>query len=285
MPATFRRRTILAALLALAFTLACNGANADPRTHAEDAAATASVAPGTIAPGTIAPGTIAPDTVAPGTVAAATTVPPSAAQDTKGDTRSRWETAFAAFATADHAAPPPPGGVLFVGSSSIRLWQDLEQQFSTQPVVLKRGFGGSRLSDCVANLNRLVIAYRPRLVLLYAGDNDIASGSAPAEVLRRFAAFVDGVRAALPATRIAYISIKPCPARATLLPRIREANTLIHDYIEAHAGLAYIDVHTPMLDASGEPRPDLFRGDRLHLNAAGYALWQRIIEPYVVAAR
>jgi lysophospholipase L1-like esterase len=257
MPATIRRCTVLAALLALASTFAWGGGDAEPRTHADDAPATPAVAADTT-----------------------TAVP---AQPVNAG--SRWDTAFAAFATADHAAPPPPGGVLFVGSSSIRLWQDLEQQFKTQPVVLKRGFGGSRLSDCVANLNRLVIAYRPRLVLLYAGDNDIASGTAPGEVLRRFAAFVDGVHAALPATRIAYISIKPSPARAALLPRIREANTLIHDYIGARAGLAYIDVHTPMLDAGGQPRPDLFRGDHLHLNAAGYALWQRIIEPYVVAAR
>lgn len=198
-------------------------------------------------------------------------------------TAPRWDDAFDAFAAADRAAPPPPGGVLFVGSSSIRLWQDLEQQFKTQPVVLKRGFGGSRLADCVANLNRLVIRYQPRLVLLYAGDNDIATGSTPHDVLRRFVAFERGVHAALPATRIAYISIKPSPARRRLLPAIHEANALIHAYVADHAGLEYIDVYDAMLDDAGRPRADLFRADLLHLNARGYALWQRLIAPYVAA--
>jgi lysophospholipase L1-like esterase len=200
------------------------------------------------------------------------------------DAATRWDAAFAAFAAADRAAPPPAGGVLVVGSSSIRLWKDLEQQFKSQPVVIKRGFGGSRLSDCVANLNRLVIRYQPRLVLLYAGDNDIASGSTPDDVLRRFAAFELGVHAALPDTRIAWISIKPSPSREGLLPAIRDANARVHDYVEAHTRLAYIDVFTPMLGEAGEPRADLFQPDLLHLNARGYALWHAVIAPYVVAS-
>jgi lysophospholipase L1-like esterase len=264
--ATTVRRRLLAALIALFAVHAGSGASA------QAVSAAGPVVTGEAAAG----GTVAATAAAGGTVAA---------EAAAGDTQSRWDAAFAAFAATDRAAPPPPGGVLFVGSSSIRLWQNLEQQFKAQPVVLKRGFGGSRLSDCVTYLNRLVISYRPRLVLLYAGDNDIAAGSGPAEVLHRFAAFAKGVHVALPATRIAYISIKPSPARRALLPRIREANDLIHDYIDHHAGLEYIDVHTPMLDTAGQPRAELFRPDRLHLNDAGYALWQRVIEPYVVATR
>src|SRR4051812_5869769 len=106
-----------------------------------------------------------------------------------------WEGSLAAFASADERHAPPPGGVLFVGSSSIRLWSDLETQFSALPVVLKRGFGGSRLSDCVHHLDRLVVQYRPRLVLVYAGDNDLAEGRTPEDVLRQFAAFEQGVHA------------------------------------------------------------------------------------------
>jgi lysophospholipase L1-like esterase len=202
---------------------------------------------------------------------------PSATVATPG----KWDAAFADFAAADRASPPPPGGVLFVGSSSIRLWQDLEQQFKTQPVVIKRGFGGSRLSDCVANLNRLVIRYHPHTVVLYAGDNDIASGAAPADVLHRFEAFAEGVHAALPDTRIGYVSIKPSPARSGLMPAIREANELIHGYIASHTGLDYIDVYTPMLDAAGQPRTELFKPDHLHLNARGYALWHEAIAPFL----
>jgi lysophospholipase L1-like esterase len=194
---------------------------------------------------------------------------------------ARWGTAFAAFDADDAAHPRAPGGVLFVGSSSIRLWNDLEAQFANLPVVINRGFGGSQLSDCVRNLSRLVLPYRPRAVLVYAGDNDLAAGVAPKDVLRRFTAFVDGVHAELPWTKIVYISIKPSPARTRLLPEIREANDLIRDYAARADGVEYADVFNPMLDTSGKPRRELFRADRLHLNSDGYALWKGIIAPYV----
>jgi lysophospholipase L1-like esterase len=146
-------------------------------------------------------------------------------------------------------------------------------------VVIKRGFGGSQLSDCVKHLSRLVLRYRPRTVLVYAGDNDLAAGTPPAEVLRRFTAFVEGVQRELPQTRIIYISIKPSPLRVTLLPEIRQANALIRDYADREGMVDFIDVYTPMLDASGLPRRELFRDDQLHLNANGYALWKRMIAP------
>jgi lysophospholipase L1-like esterase len=197
---------------------------------------------------------------------------------------SPWDDTFAAFAAADREAPPPEGSVLFVGSSSIRLWNGLEKEFGAKRVVLKRGFGGSKLSDCVKNLQRLVIRYRPRIVLVYAGDNDLAAGGTPDDVLRRFVAFVDGVHRALPDTRIDFISIKPSPRRAALVPAIRTTNTLIRDYVDSNPRLSYIDVFTPMLDAEGNPRRELFVADALHLNADGYALWQSVIAPYVLQA-
>jgi len=203
-----------------------------------------------------------------------------AAMDT-GTAPSQWDGAFNAFAADDAAHPHPPGGVLFVGSSSIRLWNDLEDQFKDMPVVIKRGFGGSQLSDCVKNLNRLVVHYRPRTVLVYAGDNDLAAGAAPEEVFRRFVAFVAGVQRELPDTDIAYISIKPSPSRMALLPKIRKTNALIQAYADAEGKVDFIDVYTPMLDASGKPRAELFRADALHLNADGYALWKRVIAQYV----
>jgi lysophospholipase L1-like esterase len=194
---------------------------------------------------------------------------------------SPWDQAFSDFAADDAAHPHPAGGVLFVGSSSIRLWSDLEHEFKDLPVVIKRGFGGSQLSDCVKNLSRLVLRYRPRTVLVYAGDNDVAAGTAPSEVLRRFTAFVDGVHATLPDTRIVYISIKPSPLRAALLPQIRSTNALIEQFAEREAKVDYADIFTPMLDTSGRPRPELFQADALHLNANGYALWKRVIAPHV----
>ena len=136
------------------------------------------------------------------------------------------------------------------------------------------------MSDCRAHVARLVLPYQPRLVIVYAGDNDLAEGRTPAQLRDDFAGFVQAVHATLPETRIAYVSIKPSPLRAALLPRVREANALIADYAQGK-GLDYIDVFTPMLDAAGQPRADLYGSDALHLNANGYALWQRVIAPYL----
>lgn len=193
----------------------------------------------------------------------------------------QWDASFAAFAAADKEHAPAPGGVLFVGSSSIRLWDGLETDFKSLPVVVKRGFGGSSMLDCAQHLRNLVMPYKPRLVLVYAGDNDLAEGRTPQDVLKSFAAFVQGVRLSLPATRIAYISVKPSPSRLSLLPQIRETNSLIRQYTMTVPNTDFIDVFTPMLNASGQPRTELFRADALHLNTLGYALWKQVITAHL----
>jgi lysophospholipase L1-like esterase len=192
----------------------------------------------------------------------------------------RWQAALDAFAAEDRAHAPEPGGVLFVGSSSIRLWSSLQAQFKDVPVV-QRGFGGSRLVDCTDHLQQLVVPYRPRLVVLYAGDNDLAEGRSPQEVVDSLRAFVDGVRGALPGTRIAYVSIKPSPLRASLMPKVREANALAQAYLAQDPQLAYVDVFSAMVDPQGQPRRELFLPDALHLNAQGYAVWQSALASVV----
>ncbi len=192
---------------------------------------------------------------------------------------TRWKSSFDAFAAADRAQAPQPGGVLFVGSSSIRMWEGLETQFGNGLPVTKRGFGGSRMQDVAAYAGQLVLPYRPRLVVVYAGDNDLAEGRTPAEVLDSFVQFVEQVHAALPETRIAYLSIKPSPLRAALMPQAVQTNALIAGYAARTPGLAFVDVYSRMLDASGRPRADLYLGDALHLNNDGYALWKSLIAP------
>jgi lysophospholipase L1-like esterase len=193
-----------------------------------------------------------------------------------------WQGSIDAFAAADRASAPPTGGIVFVGSSSIRLWDELEMSFRRpESVILNRGFGGARMSDCTRYLERVVIPYKPRLVLVYAGDNDLAEGREPIDVLNQFIRFVSGVRRSLPDTRISYISIKPSPARERLMAKVRETNELISDYVDAGKNLEFIDVFTPMLDADGHPRRELFRADLLHLNRDGYSLWKSIIAPHV----
>lgn len=194
-----------------------------------------------------------------------------------GTSNLRWQSSLDAFAAADRQKTPMPGGVVFVGSSSIRLWNDLESSFKDQPVVIQRGFGGSRLFDCVELVSQLVLPYQPRLVVLYAGENDLAEGATPQQVLERFSAFVSKVKSALPESRIAFVSIKPSPSRAALIPLVRETNALIQAYSQTEPRLDFIDVFSAMLGADGQPRSELFSGDRLHLNAEGYALWREVI--------
>lgn len=193
----------------------------------------------------------------------------------------RWQASLDAFSAADASQAPRSGGVLFVGSSSIRLWDNLETSFDDQPVVIKRGFGGSRLSDCARYLTRLVLPYKPRLVVVYAGDNDLAEGATPQEVLASFVDFVQGVKAELPETRIAYLSIKPSPLRETLMPSAQETNALIEAYSHTEPNLDFIDIYSKMLGTDGRPRADLYGADMLHLNESGYALWKREISAHL----
>ncbi|MBA3342031.1 MAG: hypothetical protein H0T48_09365 [Gemmatimonadaceae bacterium] len=187
---------------------------------------------------------------------------------------------IAAFEAADRLAPPRPGGVLFVGSSTIRLWPALEADYPGV-AVLQRGFGGSELSDVIHYAPRIVLPYKPRLIVLYAGDNDLNAGKSPEGVFRDFRAFVSLVRRALPETRIAFIAIKPSGARWALVEQMRAANALVRRFVSTDPRLLYVDVFTPMLGADGMPREELFVADRLHMSAEGYALWRDLLVPVV----
>jgi len=203
------------------------------------------------------------------------TVPQKAVIDSR-----QWEPEIAAFEASDRTNPPPPGGVEFVGSSSIRLWQTLQTDFPGVP-VLNRGFGGSVLSDVLVFANRIVVPYKPRVVVLYAGDNDLAAGRTPAQVFADFKEFVAIVHRDLPNTRVAFIAIKPSILRENIIDKIRATNQLIRDYIATDPRLAYVDVFTPMLNSSGHPRRELFLEDGLHMNAKGYAIWRDRVAPVI----
>lgn len=196
--------------------------------------------------------------------------------------KARWHNELAAFARADQERFPAPGGVVFVGSSTVRMWTRLSQDFSRVPGgIVNRGFGGSTLADCALFARDLVVRYKPRQVVLYAGDNDLAEGRTPLQVLDSFARFANTVRAELPDARISFISVKPSPSREQLMPQIRETNHVISAYLNLLPNSEYIDIHTPMLGADGRPRPELFRGDRLHLTDEGYRLWQSVVAPHL----
>lgn len=197
----------------------------------------------------------------------------------------QWMTTMAQFAEADRANPPPQDGVLFVGSSTVRLWSTLKADFPQLEKVINRGFGGSTMADNAYFADRLVYPYRPRLVLIYAGDNDLAMGRSPERVLSDFTAFFEAVRRELPQTRITYISIKPSPSRAHLATKIALTNALIQRYLEAQANTDYVDIYHAMLDGQDRPRPELFLKDQLHMNREGYDVWKTAIAPHLPAPR
>jgi len=193
---------------------------------------------------------------------------------------NHWEPAIRKFETADAENPPGQGCVVFVGSSSIRRW-DLKKSFPRLDAV-NRGFGGSHVADAVHFADRIVIKYKPRLVVLYAGDNDIAAGKSPQRVSKDFQTFVKKVRAALPETRIVFICIKPSIRRWKLVEKMRRANKLIADVCAKDDRLTYVDIDKPMIGPDAKPRQELFVKDGLHLSEKGYALWTKLLIPHVL---
>ncbi len=190
-----------------------------------------------------------------------------------------WATELTRFSVQDQSNWFAKGGVVFVGSSSIRFW-DLNAWFPGK-TYLNRGFGGSQISDSIANIDLLVVKHQPRIVVFYAGDNDIAAGKTAEGVASDFVTLAKRVHATLTQTKILFIAIKPSIARWNLYERMAEANKLISTACNADVRLGYIDVATPMLGSAGRPNPDFFVSDGLHLSASGYGLWTQLVKPYL----
>jgi len=191
-----------------------------------------------------------------------------------------WEPTIRAFEQHDKTQPVPPGGIVFTGSSSIARWASLAEDMKPLPVV-NRGFGGSQYTDVNQYAERIVVAYRPKIVVVYAGDNDLAEGSpkTPESVLGDVQKFVQIVHAKLPESWIYVISIKPSVLRWNAWPKMKQANALIQDFASKQERVQYIDVATPMFDAHGNLPRDLFVEDGLHPTAKLYAIWTAIIKP------
>jgi len=194
-----------------------------------------------------------------------------------------WEPSIRAFERQDKLHPVPPGAIVFTGSSSIAYWGSLVADMKPL-IVINRGFGGSEYTDVNRYADRIVIAYRPAAVVVYAGDNDLASpGRKSAQsVAQDVQQFVQIVHAKLPETWVFVLSIKPSILRWKAWPEMKEANQLIRDFLRTQDHAAYIDVASPMLDGNGRPSSDLLVGDGLHPSAKCYALWTSIIRPILL---
>jgi hypothetical protein len=193
---------------------------------------------------------------------------------------ARWEKDVAAFEAADRISPPPKGGILFVGSSTIVRWKTLQQDFPNQPMV-NRGFGGNQIVDSTHFADRIIFPYEPRMIFLRAGGNDIHTGKSPEQVFEEFRQFVATVHAKLPKTEIVYISLAPSIARWEEREATRTLNALVAGYVKRTPLLKYIETYDMSLDATGQPRPELFVEDKLHFSAEGYRLLVERVRPYM----
>ena len=196
---------------------------------------------------------------------------------------SRWEKAIQQFEKADAEKAPPQGAVLFIGSSSIRMW-DTEKYFP-DIATINRGFGGSQIADSLQFAHRIAIPYRPKVIAFYAGDNDLAAGKTPEVVSADYQEFVKKVHAKLPDTRIVFVAIKPSISRWNLVDKVRSANGLIREFSDQNDLLAFVDIDTPMIGGDGKPKQELFIADGLHLSAEGYELWTKLLNPFLKGAK
>lgn len=193
----------------------------------------------------------------------------------------KWEETILKFEKADQESPVKKGKyIVFTGSSSIVGWENLKADFPDKK-VLNRAFGGSQTFEVLHFADRIITPYKPKQVVLYAGDNDIADDKSPQTVLADFKALFNKIREDKKSTTITFISIKPSPSRRQYMPRIVEANRLVKEFLETKKKTSYVDVYNPMLLPNGQPKPELFKSDSLHMVKAGYDLWREILRPHL----
>jgi lysophospholipase L1-like esterase len=188
-----------------------------------------------------------------------------------------------AFKTQDSIKFPPKHAILFAGSSSFRKWTDVQDYFPAYTII-NRGFGGSALPDVIRYVNDIIFPYAPKQIVIYCGENDLAySDSVTAQIVfNRFKQLFEIIRNKMHDENIVFVSIKPSPSRAAIMPKIVEANSLIKTFLSSQTNTSFVDVYHLMLNADGTPIKEIFGDDNLHMNAKGYAIWQKAIQPFLI---
>ncbi len=182
----------------------------------------------------------------------------------------------------DQMYKPPVNPVLFVGSSSIRKWDNCTQIFAKYN-ALNRGIGGAVINDITYYLNDVVFPYHPKQIILYVGENDLPNETVtPDTVLNRTIKLYQAIRAKMPTVPIVYISIKPSPSRDKFKEKAVASNALIKKFLAGEANTTFVNVYSLMLTKDGKLRPELFVEDMLHMNAKGYAIWRKAVEPHLL---
>lgn len=187
------------------------------------------------------------------------------------------------FKKQDSISFPPKNAILFIGSSSFTMWKGVQDSFPGYTII-NRGFGGSTLMDQIHYENDIIFPYQPKQIVIYCGENDLASSDSVSAsmVFERFKVLFADIRAKLPNVPIAFISLKPSPSRRHLFDKMKTANFLIRDYMAKQINAEFINLHSRMLNQAGQPMPEIFLEDSLHMNAKGYAIWKKEIQPYLL---
>lgn len=183
-----------------------------------------------------------------------------------------FESEIQEFEQTDRRTPPPPHPVLFVGSSSFRLWTNVASSFPGHP-ILNRGFGGSTMRDLLHDFDRLVLPYHPQAVVVYEGDNDLARGDSPASVASDYVEFLDRMERQLPGIPVILLAVKPSGSRASLMGTQQDLNSRLAAFAAHRRNVQFVDTFSPLLNDRGEPNPAFFKADRLHLSQEGYEAW------------
>jgi lysophospholipase L1-like esterase len=203
----------------------------------------------------------------------------SAAPSTAGNDAQRWQARVDRYLNVrDKANPPPTGGIVFTGSSSIEMWSSLKTDFPKYAVV-NRGIGGTWLADQLHIAPQLVYPLDPKTIVIYAGENDLQDGRSVEDVVTAFKDVREQIRTEESRATIVFIALKPSPSRRGLTAAMRDANDQIAALCAKDPQCTFVDIFTPMLDDKGEPRVELFIEDMLHMNAAGYQLWREFVAP------
>ena len=185
------------------------------------------------------------------------------------------------FKKRDSLNPPPKNAIVFVGSSSFRMWNNVQEMFPGYTLI-NRGFGGSSLPDVIRYANDIILPYQPKQVVIYCGENDIASDVSDVEVTERFKTLFNLLRKQMPGLPIVFVSMKPSPSREKYFQVIKQANQMIYNFLWQQSQVGYVDVFSRMLDADGKANRGLFLQDMLHMNQEGYKIWQDAIRPYLL---
>jgi len=192
-----------------------------------------------------------------------------------------FENEIRSYEKQDSISMPAKGQILFIGSSSFRIWKTFATDLAGISAI-NRGFGGSTMTDALYYFDRMVLTYAPSTVVVYEGDNDLAKGKSPEELAKEYEDFSNRLKKSLPKTKLVYLAVRPSLSRIALVEKQKQFNTWLENYCKSQKGRFYLDMHTPFYLPDGTVMPDIFIADRLHLNGKGYQIFSAKIREFIL---